>query len=120
MEMKSENTEEKQDKRKTNPNLFQPGQSGNPNGRPKGSLSFSTKWTKFIEKVAKQNGIKPEDIDDQMFKVAYKEIMSADHKFWKDIMDRVYGQATQNIEVKAEMEIDDKTREKAESVIRDL
>lgn len=120
MEIKSENTEEKQDKRKTNPNLFKPGQSGNPAGRPPGALNFSTKWIKFIEKVADQNNTTTDQVDEQMLKVAYKQIMSGDHKYWKDIMDRVYGQATQSINVKAELEIDARTREKAESVIKDL
>lgn len=42
MESQEENTEIseiKEDKRKSLPQLFKPGQSGNPAGRPKGSLS---------------------------------------------------------------------------------
>ena len=69
---------------------------GNP-GRPVGSLNFSTKWRKFIEKVAEQNETTPNAVDEQMLRVAYRQIMNGDHRYWKDIMDRVYGQAKQPI-----------------------
>jgi hypothetical protein len=97
-EIKSEKTEKKQDKRKLNPNLFKPGQSGNPNGRPKGALNFATKWMNFIEKVAEQNEKTPNEIDEEMLRVVYNKIIEGDHRFWKDIMDRVHGQAKQTIE----------------------
>jgi len=91
-EVKTENTEKKLGK-------FQKGHDPRRNlqGRPKGALNFSTKWIKFIEKVAEQNETTPDQVDEQMLKVAYKQIMSGDHRYWKDIMDRVYGQAKQPI-----------------------
>jgi hypothetical protein len=119
--VKTENTEKKQeDKRKSNPHLFKPGQSGNPNGRPKGALNFSTKWVKFIEKIAEQNETTPDKVDEQMLKVAYKQIMSGDHRYWKDIMDRVYGQAKQNINVDGKVEINEETKRKTNRAIQEV
>jgi hypothetical protein len=41
---------------------FKKGQSGNPEGRPKGTENFSTKFRRFIEKVADQNDITQEEV----------------------------------------------------------
>ncbi len=50
MKKKTDKTEKKQvvDKRKTMPHLFKKGQSGNPNGRPKGSLSITTEIKRML------------------------------------------------------------------------
>jgi len=86
---KSEKTDKEQ-----KPWLYKKGESGNPEGRPKGSLNFATKWRKFIEIVAKQNEIKPEEIDNQMMAVALKRIKEGNFSFWKDINDRLYGDSS--------------------------
>lgn len=116
-EISAENTTKKQ---RVIGKPFKPGQSGNPNGRPPGSLNFSTKWNKFIEKVAEQNNTTVDKIDEGMLKIAYDQIMSGDYKYWKDTADRVYGQATQNINVDGKLEIDDATREKTTKAIQDI
>lgn len=52
MSKKSDITEQKQDKRKSMPQLFKPGQSGNPAGRPKGSVSITTEIKKRLEEMS--------------------------------------------------------------------
>ena len=81
------------------PWLFKKGESGNPDGRPKDSISFKTKWLKFIDKIAAQNNMTPSDVDEKMLEVAYKQILSGDFKFWKDIIDRLYGTPINNVDV---------------------
>ncbi len=49
--VESEKAEKKQDRRKTNPNLFQPGVSGNPKGKPKGTFSLKTYAKKMLEEM---------------------------------------------------------------------
>ena len=50
--MTSDNTEEKQ-----KPQLFKPGQSGNPEGRPKGSKNYLTLLEDALAAEAKKTGV---------------------------------------------------------------
>lgn len=70
---------------------------GNP-GRPKGTLNFSTKFRMFLEKVAEQNKKTTDEIEEQLFKVAFKKARDGDYSFYKDIFDRVYGKPVQPVE----------------------
>lgn len=79
---------------------FKEGVSGNPAGRPVGSLNFATKWKIFIEKVAKQNNMTPDEIDEQLLAVGFKKAKEGDFQFYKDIHDRVHGKAIQPTEFK--------------------
>ena len=71
----------------------------NPNGRPQGSLDFKTKFEIFLDKLAKQNNMSPQEIDEQLFAVAYKKAKEGDYQFWKDVHDRVYGKPIQRSEL---------------------
>lgn len=67
-------------------------------GRPKGAENFSTKWRAFIEKVAKQNNLTPNEIDEQLLAVGFKKAKEGDYNFYRDVHDRVYGRPTQPID----------------------
>lgn len=69
----------------------------NPNGKPLGTEDFKTKWFKFIDKVAKQNNITPDDVDEQLLAVAFKQAKDANYQFYKDIHDRVHGKAVERL-----------------------
>ena len=100
---------------------FKKGQSGNPKGRPVESLNFKTKWLIFIDKIAKQNGISVDEVDSQMLTVAYKQMQKGDYRYWKDIQDRVYGQATQRTEsesiVNIKVELTTEQKKKLDSLL---
>lgn len=85
---------------------FKKGVSGNPAGKPVGTTSFKTKWEKFIEKVATQNNMTPEEIDEQLLAVGFKKAKEGDFQFYKDIHDRVHGKAVQPTELKGNIEVE--------------
>ena len=113
-EIKPENTGQKQDTK------FKPGQSGNPAGKPPGSLNFSTKFKKLIDRVAADEQVSSEEVEERLIEVGYKGAKGGDYKFWKDIHDRVYGQATQHLNIDGKLEIDELSREKAKKALRDI
>ena len=67
----------------------------NPYGRPKNSLAFKTKWYNFIDKVAKQKNLTPQEIDEQLFTVGLKKAKEGDYNFYRDLHDRLYGKPEQ-------------------------
>ena len=87
--------------------FFKKGESGNPAGRPKDAISFKTKWLRFIDKIAEQNNLTPDEVDKQMLTVAYKQMQSGDFRYWHDIQDRVYGSAVSKVELDAHLSIDE-------------
>ena len=68
-------------------------------GRPSGSLDFKTKWNIFIDKVAKQNDMTPNEIDEQLLAVGFKKAKEGDYAFYRDIHDRVYGKPIQPTDI---------------------
>lgn len=68
-------------------------------GRTAGSLDFKTKWNIFIDKVAKQNNMTPNEIDEQLLAVGFKKAKEGDYAFYRDIHDRVYGKPIQTTEI---------------------
>ena len=67
-------------------------------GRPKGALNFSTKFRIFIDKLANENEISSDEVEAQLFKVAYKKAQEGDYSFYRDIFDRLYGKPVQPME----------------------
>lgn len=76
-------------------------------GRPKGSLDFKTKWYLMVDKLAKQNNLTPEEIDEQLLLVGYKKAKDGDYSFYRDAMDRIHGKPMQptEMEVKGNLTI---------------
>lgn len=95
-----ENTEITEDKL-SKPWQFKKGYDPRRNydGRPPETLNFKTKWLIFIDKIAKQNGITADEVDEQLLRVAYKQMQQGDYRYWKDIQDRVYGTAVNNTDL---------------------
>lgn len=104
---------------KTAPFRFQPGQSGNPAGRPKGKLNFDTRVDLAIEMLAHQfvdqfnktnkkriasGRLKPMtvdevDIEGDIFRQYINRARNGDTKLLTDFLDRRHGKATQPVQI---------------------
>ena len=64
---------------------FKPGQSGNPKGRAKGR-SVTTELRRLMDE-----GFEGKDLAESLAKIACNEAIKGNHKFWKEIIDRLDG-----------------------------
>lgn len=92
---------EKNSERNREDNLvpFKKGETGNPNGRPKGKRNFSTIFYDALENLAKKNNMDALSLETEIVEKALLSARKGDARFYKDLMDRVHGQATQNTDV---------------------
>ena len=82
---------------------FKPGQSGNPNGRPKGVPNAATRMKRFLE--LEINGKNPITKEEEQFTVAelmdlkiIAKAMNGDLSAWEKINDRLEGKPKQTAE----------------------
>jgi hypothetical protein len=103
---KSANSDSKKIVQRNEKGQLLPGVILNPEGKKAGTLDFKTKWLRFVDKVAAQNNITPDEVDEQLLAVAFKQAKDANYPFWKDIHDRVHGKAEDKIKLDANVEVD--------------
>ena len=82
-----------------------PGSVLNEKGKTVGTVDFKTKWLIFMERIAKENGVSTSELDHKMMTVAFKQMQDGKFPYWKDVNDRLYGQATQKNEVSGDFSI---------------
>jgi len=70
---------------------FKEGESGNPNGRPKGQRNYATLYREALIKLAEKNDLSSDEIEEQIVSNALLSARKGDYKFYKDVMDRLYG-----------------------------
>lgn len=68
-------------------------------GKEKGTRDFATDFDEVVEEIAEENGITKSQARKHLLKVAYKEAKNGNYNFYKDIHDRVYGQAKSKHEI---------------------
>jgi DNA-binding ferritin-like protein len=100
---------------------FKSGQSGNPKGRPKGSRNFKTIFREAAKAVAEalKLGKEPDAVLLEIVKRGISQALKGNYSFYKDILDRLYGQAKQTIETeekKVLVLIDEEEDEKGKGV----
>lgn len=77
---------------------FIEGNSGGP-GRPHGSRDFITDFNEAVEEIAKLNNITISEARKVLLKRAYIEAKDGKFPFYKDIMDRYYGESSKQIDI---------------------
>lgn len=70
---------------------FKKGESGNPNGRPKGSRDFVTIYREAMKILADKNSTTVEQLEAEMVANAAVLARKGDFRFYKDTMDRLHG-----------------------------
>lgn len=78
---------------------FKKGESGNPNGRPKGALNYATKMRKALEAIAESQDKSPEEIEELIYRTGLKKALSGDWKFYEDFMNRLHGKPIQPTDI---------------------
>lgn len=68
-------------------------------GRPEGSLDFKTKFYIFLNRVAKENKMTIQQVEEQLYATAFTKAKGGSFKFFEDIMNRVYGKAQESIDL---------------------
>jgi hypothetical protein len=96
---KNSNSDSKKIVQRNEKGQLLPGVVLNPEGKKAGTLDFKTKWFNFIDKIAKQNNITPDEVDEQLLAVAFKQAKDAKYPFYKDIQDRVHGKAPDSMDL---------------------
>lgn len=101
METVAKNSDEIKQKRLKNliPHQWKKGQSGNAKGHPLGQPNYATMRERALRLLAKQNGKKPIEIEDEINANALLEARKGNFQFYKDDKDRTYGQATSKADV---------------------
>lgn len=96
----AENNEVNKDVRLKNleKGTWKPGQSGNPNGRPKGRRNFETIYYAALEKLAELNGKTAEELEDEIVQNAIATARKGNYQFYKDNMDRLHGKPQERID----------------------
>ena len=92
------------------PHKFKAGQSGNPNGRPKGTKNRSTiikKWLTALDKGKNPMTGDTEDmtVEDKMTLALISKALKGDTSAYKALMDSAYGQPKQELETTGNSEI---------------
>lgn len=84
---------------------FEKGASGNPNGRPKGRRSRQTVLWEALTKIATEQGMTTDEMEDLLHKSGFKQAMKGQFNFYKEIGDGLYGKMKERSEVSVEIDV---------------
>lgn len=98
---------------------FEPGQSGNPSGRPKGSRNRSTVIKRWLEAIDKNKNpmtgeVEEMTVEDRMTLALIGKALKGDTSAYKALMDSAYGHPKQEIENTGQSEVITRIRFKDE------
>ncbi len=75
---------------------FKKGQSGNPEGKKVGQRNYATIYREALIKLASINNKTPEELEEEILSSGLLNARKGDYRFYKDILDRLYGQPKQS------------------------
>ena len=80
-------------------NQWKEGESGNPNGRPKGQKNYATLYREALIKLAKLNNKSPDELELDILSKGILNARAGDYRFYKDLLDRLHGTAISRAEL---------------------
>jgi hypothetical protein len=93
------NKDKKYDKRHENLIPIKKGERLNPRGRGVGVKDYRTLYREAILKIAKANDKDPIELELEIVSKGLSLARKGDYRFYKDLLDRLHGQATQRKEI---------------------
>jgi hypothetical protein len=85
---------------------FRKGNPGGP-GRPAGLRDWSTDFNEAIKVIAKQTGKKESEIRTELLIRGISEARGGNFNFWREIIERDYGKAKENITIETKNKLTD-------------
>lgn len=95
----SQNNDKNNDKRLANLIPMKPGETRNPNGRPKGQRNYATIYREALAKIAKAENMTADELETMLEETGIKQSLKGNFAFWKDIRDRIHGKAVERTQV---------------------
>ena len=108
-------------KNKGHDNLIpcKPGETANPNGRPKGQRNYATIYKEALRKIAESQDMTPEQIEEKINEVGLLKAMKGDYAFYRDLQDRLHGKPeNKNINLNLNKDMDKLPEEDKERLNR--
>lgn len=68
-------------------------------GRPLGQKNYATLYREALIKLAKLNDKEPEELELEILSKGIMNARAGDYRFYKDILDRLHGQAIQKSDI---------------------
>jgi type II secretory pathway component GspD/PulD (secretin) len=99
MSSAKQNTNREIDTTHLNPYKFKPGQSGNPSGRPKGSVSIRTEVRKLLQEAAKEGSA--DTVAVALAKRLIHQAFDGDMKAMQMVIEHIDGKPQQSIDLNA-------------------
>lgn len=72
-------------------------------GKELGTRDFATDFDEAVTDIAKENKMTKSEVRKLLLKVAYKNAKDGNYSFYKDIHDRLYGTAQNNVVLSGEL-----------------
>jgi len=112
----AKNTGKNTDKRLENLNFWKKGDpSPNPTGHPKGQRNYATIYREALIKLAELNETTPDSLENEILSKGITLARKGDYRFYKDLLDRLHGQAEQPVKFS-----DERTNEEDRQIVEEL
>lgn len=73
--------------------------SPNPEGRPNGQKNYATLYKEALIKLGQLNNKTPDELELELISSGFTNARKGDYRFYKDVLDRLHGTATNKTDI---------------------